>query len=98
MPNVSIENLKPGMVLAKPLTRGTIVILGEGTVLTESWISRLKDMDIEKAYIEGPSEQPIPKQEALEALDARFQYAIDKPHMRKLKNLVTEHVESLYVQ
>jgi len=98
MPSVSVENLKPGMVLAKPLTRGTMVILGEGTVLTESWISRLEDMDIEKVYIEGPSIQPIPKQEALDALEARFQNAIDKPHMQKLKNLVKEHIESLYVQ
>lgn len=85
------------MKLAKPLSRGSMVILGEGTILTEAWISRIRDMDFEKVYIDGPSEQPIPKEEALEALDARFRTVIDKPHMEPLKIILKEHIESLYV-
>ena len=97
MPSVSVGNLKPGMVLAKPLSRGNMVILGEGTVLTEAWISRIEDMNVERVFIDGPSEQAVPKEEALDALEARFRNVIDKPHMRQLKKIVKEHLESLYV-
>lgn len=98
MPSVSVGHLKPGMKLSKALTRGAMVILGEGTVLTENWIARLQDMDVEKVSIEGPSEQPVPKAQALDALDARFRPVIDRPPMARLKKIVEEHIESLYAQ
>ena len=44
MPKVSVEELKPGMKLGKPLSRGNMVLLGEGTVLNETWIARIGDM------------------------------------------------------
>lgn len=96
MPRISVIDLKPGMELAKPLSRGNMVILGEGTVLTETWISRIVDMDIHYAYIKGPSEQPYSKAEALEALEERFRSVIEKPHMEMLKTIMKDHLESLY--
>ncbi|MBN1382008.1 MAG: hypothetical protein JXA41_10060 [Deltaproteobacteria bacterium] len=96
MPKISVSDLKPGMVLAKPLARGNMVILGEGTVLNEAWISRLDDMNVEHVYIDGPSEQPVSKEQALRDLEARFRNVIDMPHMRALNNLVKNHIESLY--
>lgn len=84
------------MILAKPLLRGTMVILGEGAQLTEAWISRIEDMEIESLFIEGHPEQAIPKEEALARLDSRFQHVEDQPHMKFLKKLVKEHIEGLY--
>ena len=96
MPSLKVENLTSGMVLAKPLTKGNMVILGEGTVLSEAWIERIADMGIELIAIEGPSEQPVPMDEALEMLDLRFRSSLDKPYMSAIKEQVKKHIEGLY--
>lgn len=84
------------MVLAKPLSKGNMVILGEGTVLNEAWIARISDMGIEQIMIEGAAEQAIPIDEALANLDARFRNVLDKPHMNDIKRIVEEHIKALY--
>jgi hypothetical protein len=96
MPKVSVEELKPGMKLGKPLSRGNMVLLGEGTVLTETWIARIGDMGIDGIFIDGPSEQPIPRDEAIRQLDARFRNVVCKPYMEKIKKMVIDHIEGLY--
>ena len=96
MRKVTVDKLEEGMVLAKPLMRGTMVILGEGTVLTKSWISRIEDMEITHLFIEGAAEQAIPKEEALALLETRFRPVADQPLMQSLKNLIREHIEGLY--
>jgi len=97
MPKVSVEDLKAGMKLAKALSRGNMVLLGEGTVLTETWISRIGDMGVDAIFVDGPSEQPIPKEEAIRQLDLRFRNVLDKPYMERIKKMVQEHIERLYV-
>jgi hypothetical protein len=96
MRRISIDQLEEGMVLAKPLLRGSMVILGEGTSLTASWISRIKDMEIELLFVEGASEQSLPKEEALAQLEARFKLVEDQPIMQSLKIITKEHIEGLY--
>lgn len=96
MRKISIDKLEAGMVLAKPLLRGTMVVLGEGTALTDTWISRIEDMEIDSVFVEGASEQAIPQEEALALLDRRFQHVLDQPHMLALKKIVKEHIEGLY--
>jgi len=96
MRRITIDKLEPGMILAKPLMRGTMVILGEGTQLTDAWVSRIEDMEIDHLFIEGSPEQAIPKEEALAQLDARFKHVEDQPHMKFLKKIVREHIEGLY--
>ncbi len=97
MPKVSVEDLKPGMKLGKPLLRGNMVLLGEGTILNETWIARIGDMGIDAIFVEGPSEQPIPKEEAIHRLDARFRNVLSQPYMERIKKTVKEHIEGLYV-
>ena len=97
MPSVTVDNVQPGMILAKPITKGNMVILGEGTVLSETWISRIADMGIEQIFIEGSTEQAVPKEKALEMLDLRFRGVLDKPFMSDIKETVEKHIESLYV-
>ena len=98
MPSVKVENLTAGMILAKPLTKGNMVILGEGTVLSEEWIERIVDMGIDSITIEGPSEQPVPMAEALEMLDVRFRSALDRPYMSEIKEQVRKHITGLYAR
>ena len=97
MPKISVDELKPGMKLAKPLSRGNIVLLGEGTVLNETWIARIGDMGIEGIFVDGSSEQSVPKEEAIRLLDGRFQSVLSKPYMEQIKKMVKEHIEGLYV-
>ena len=96
MKKVSTNELAEGMILAKPIMRGSMVILGEGVELTDSWISRIDDMGMEYVFIEGETEQSVPLEEALALLDARFRLVDDDPHMSFLKKIVKEHIESLY--
>jgi hypothetical protein len=96
MPKVFSDRLKPGMKLAKPVLRGSIVLLSEGTLLTDTWIRRLQDMDIEAVYIDGPSRQSTPKDKMIAQLERRFKTVEDKPHMGLLKRMVREHIEGLY--
>jgi len=96
MKRVSINELKEGMILAKPVLRGSMVILAEGVELTESWISRVEDMGIDYLFVEGMAEQAISKEEALASLDARFRMVGDDPCMSLLKAIVKDHIESLY--
>ena len=96
MRRITIDKIEPGMILAKPLLRGTMVILGVGTQLTDAWISRIEDMEIDHLFIEGHPEQAIPEEEALAQLDSRFKHVEDQPYMKFLKKLVKEHIEGLY--
>ena len=97
MPKISVTNLEPGMKLAKPvLAKNGMVMLGEGTELSEAWIERLQDMDISSIFIDGPPVQTVPKAEALAGLDTRFAKVEEKLYMSNIKKLVKEHIEGLY--
>jgi hypothetical protein len=96
LPYVAIDSLKPGMKLAKPLAKGNMVILGEGTELSDTWISRIADLGFDGVFIDGPAVQSIAKEKALAGLDARFRNILDKPYMRGIKEIVKEHIEGLY--
>ena len=97
MPKVSVNQLQPGMVLAKPVVaKNGMVMLGEGTALTQAWIERIEDMGIPSVFIDGPPVQTVSREDALAALDARFATAEDKPYMKNLKKIVREHIEGLY--
>ena len=92
MLKIAVLDLKPGMKLAKPLARGSMVLLGEGTILNETWITRIGEMDIDSVFIDGPSEQPIPQSEALRRLDERFCNVLGKPYMEQIKKMVKKHI------
>jgi hypothetical protein len=97
MPKIPSIKLEPGMKLAKPITaKNGMVMLGEGTELNETWIERIRDMDIVSVFIDGPAIQTISKEEALAGLDARFALVEGNPHMNIIKNIVRTHIEGLY--
>jgi len=97
MPKVPVSQLKPGMKLAKPVVaKNGMVMLGEATELTQTWIERIDDMGIASVFIDGPPVQTVSREDALSALDARFAPIEDKPYMKNLKKIVREHIEGLY--
>ena len=98
MPKISVDKIEPGMKLTKPVTKGTMVLLKEGTELTEQTVLKIRNMNIENIYIYGPSRHSMPKEEMLAQLDMRFKNVEDKPYMDLLKKLVREHIEVLYEQ
>ncbi len=85
------------MKLAKPIVgKNGMVMLGEGTELTEKWIERIQDMEINGIFVDGPPVQTIPREEALANLEARFVLVEGKPFMNSIKKIVQEHIEGLY--
>ncbi|MBN1613832.1 MAG: hypothetical protein JW950_05120 [Deltaproteobacteria bacterium] len=97
MPKIPIDKLEPGMKLSKPLvSRGGMVLLGDGTELTEKWIDRIQDMEVDGIYVDGPSEQKESKEESLAKLDARFLSVEKEPYMGRLKRIVRDYIEALY--
>jgi hypothetical protein len=97
MPKISSDKLLPGMKLAKPIIgKNGMTLLGEGTELTARWIGNIQDMNVEGIYVEGPSEQDIPLDEALAGLEQRFETVHDKPYMALIKSIVRKQIESLY--
>lgn len=97
MPKIPVAKLEPGMILAKPImSKNGMVMLGEGTELSEKWVERIQEMEIASVFIDGPPVQAISKEEALENLEKRFALVEDKPFMNLIKKLVKEHIEGLY--
>jgi hypothetical protein len=96
MPRIPVDKLEPGMKLVKPVMRGEMILLGEGTELNDNWIQKIKDMEIATVYVDGPSQMSVPKDEMMAQLDKRFQNVADKPYMDVIKKLVQEHIEDLY--
>lgn len=98
MPKISADKLQPGMKLAKPIVaKGGMTLLGEGTELTERWIEKLQDMEVEGGiFVEGPSVQEVPREEALAALEKRFAGTEGAPYMSLIKAALRRHIEGLY--
>lgn len=78
MQKIPIDKAVSGMVLGKPLSRKDgVVLMGEGTVLTEQLIDRLKDMDIAKVFVKGrpltvEGEESKTLEQRLHEVDNRF--------------------------
>lgn len=99
MSKLPVDKLEPGMKLARPvIAKSGMVMLGEGTELSEIWIERIRDMNITGVFVEGPSVQTLSKEEALANLEARFANVEGKPYMNLIKEITKEHIEGLYEQ
>jgi hypothetical protein len=97
MRKIPPSQLEPGMKLAKPITaKNGMVMLGEGTELNETWVERIRDMDISVVFIDGPSVQTLSKEDAIAGLNNRFALVSEKPYMNMIKKTVKEHIEGLY--
>lgn len=96
MRKIHPDKLEPGMILAKPILIGSAVFLGEGVVLTERLVSRIQNMNLDYAFVEGRSEQDMPLEEALALLDHRFRNCDGSDLMMNIKEIVRKHIIELY--
>jgi hypothetical protein len=97
MPKIPVEQLKPGMKLARPLQNSSgMVLMAEGTELTEARISKIENMGVDSVFIDGPSRPARPKEELLASLDRRFAKVEGNPNMALIKKAVREHIEAMY--
>ncbi len=97
MQRVQVNKLKAGMVLAKPITNESgMVLLSEGTVLTDSLIMRLNRMDITSVSVEGASTTDKTMEERLSDLDRRFSKTGKEPFMDLIKGVIKSHIEEVY--
>jgi hypothetical protein len=89
MQKVPIELVKPGMVLAKPITNDAgMALCAEDTVLTETIIERLIRMNVSHMTLKG---HPVDlggeaktKEQKIEELKARFSRVQGDPLMQKI--------------
>ncbi len=97
MPKISIDNIAPGMRLAKSvLNESGMVLLSEETELTDAIILKLKNMNVDGVYVKGMSKPDIPMEEMLRELDKRFEKTEKEPYMGTLKKVFREHIKGLY--
>lgn len=99
MQKIPLMLAKSGMVLARDVFRGNspmgIPICGKGTVLTDSLVARLDNMDVQSIYVEG---HPVWEEggqsldEMLADLDRRFSKVRSNPHMEKLYDIYKNYL------
>ncbi|MDA8241230.1 MAG: hypothetical protein M0Z67_12780 [Nitrospiraceae bacterium] len=94
MPKIEVAKIVPGMKLSRTVRNESgMVLLGEGTELTESLIARLAAMNIGSVHVEMPGMPEKAKTELLGELDERFRKTEDEPLMGLLKKIVSEQIE-----
>ena len=101
MKMVKVEELKPDMILAKPVTaREGQVLAGKGMVLSESIIEQLLRRRVNSLWVETDEEatpdlspEMIEKkiEEIRKELDARFQLTCRNSNMIQLKEIILSH-------
>ena len=96
MKKVLIEKLKPGAKLAKPVVNDAgMILIGEGTVLSDTHINRLQNMSIGSVFVEGTAGPAKTREEVIAELDARFRKTENEPYMATLKRIMKEVIEGM---
>ncbi len=97
MIRIAVNNLKPGMKLAKPVQNESgMVLISEGTELTFSTIERLIIMGVSSVMIEGEKTHSKSKEDVLNEINARFKKTENAKHMSSLKRILIDHINELY--
>jgi hypothetical protein len=93
MQKIPLSLAKPGMKLAKPITKANgMPIIASGVELTESLITKLDGMGIDKVFVIGDavaaSQSPS---ERVTRLDHLFRRLEDDPFMAQVKRHLCEY-------
>lgn len=97
MLRIETDKLQAGMVLAKPITNEAgMVMLSEGSALTDSMIRRLGSMEINSVFIEGDAPGAKSKEELLADIDKRFMKTENEKYMSVIKNALKTRIEEVY--
>ena len=97
MRKISAESAKAGMRLVRPITNESgITLFGEGSVLTDHFIARIRSMHVPFIFVEGDAAPRRPLREELSLLDARFRKTEQEPNMGALKEILKGYIRTLY--
>ncbi|MFO8031611.1 MAG: hypothetical protein R6U22_03620 [Desulfohalobiaceae bacterium] len=96
MQKILLSQGRPGMVLAKPVTRDNgMVLIAQGTELSEGIIRRLEGMGVQQVVVEG---NPLSEeqggaglQEKLHRLDSMFRRHSQDAWMMEVKSFLQEY-------
>ncbi len=91
-----LSQCAPGMVLAKPITRDNgMVLVAQGTELSQAIIKRLQDMGVQQLVVEGNPVSEAPGgaglQEKLQRLDSMFRRHGQDAWMMQVKAFLQEY-------
>ncbi len=97
MIRIPVNELKAGMVLARPVVNESgMVLLSEGTALTDSLIARLGRMDLSHVSVQGVSSTDKSREQMLDELDQRFSITGKEKYMDVIKNVIRTRIEEVY--
>ncbi len=97
MQKIRVSELKAGMVLARDvINESGMVLLSEGTTLTDSLIARLGRMDLSHVSVEGVSPTDKNREQMLSELDQRFKLTEKEPYMDIIKGVIKMRIEEVY--
>ncbi|MFN3395850.1 MAG: hypothetical protein ACK4Z9_03530 [Thermodesulfovibrionales bacterium] len=97
MKKIATESATAGTKLARPIVNDSgITLFGEGTILDERALERIKGLGIDYIYVEGAPSPRRPLEEELTELEKRFSKVIDIPYITTIKTAVKEYISSLY--
>jgi hypothetical protein len=99
MQKLSINDIKSGMVLAKPVMSDKgLPLCTEGTELTDKLIDRLREMNISTLTVKGhPVDTGVPDktaEEKIHEMRARFSPVAGDPLMDRIRDAIAGAIEA----
>jgi hypothetical protein len=95
---VSINDVKPGQVVARAVTNaGGAILCPPGFELTETTIERLKRAGVDAILLEAPGDAEGRVRERLEELHRRFQ-AVSDPIMLQIKATIEKRLNFMLLR
>ncbi|ALA60943.1 hypothetical protein [Nitrospira moscoviensis] len=97
MKRVVIEDLQPGMVLAKPVVNGAgLPVVAAGAQLDSTMIQRLSTLAVTAVYVEGESGDTAGQTlaELAAGLERRFRGVVQDPVQRLIFERLLAHLRS----
>lgn len=113
MRRIKVDKLKPDMVLAKPIyTQRGVILLKEGTVLTDLFIDKVKSVEVDHIFIndllsEGIEVDAIISDEVRQETEKMLHSSMEKMHngyfvatnaiLEKVEKIITEVINNPHV-
>lgn len=113
MRRIQVEKLKADMVLAKPIyTQRGVILLKEGTILTEAFLDKIKSVEVDHIYIddalsEGIVVEDLISEEVRQQTSEMLHESLEKMHegyfvatkavLEQVEKIVTEVVSNPHV-
>jgi len=89
MKKTSIDSARPGDLVARPVVSASgVILVAAGAVLRAEMISRLRELGIERLWVEGEAEDAKTPEQMAAELDRRFLGHEHDPLMAELKAIV----------